>query len=548
MERPPAAYRMSFVVDSCCGASRTHSLLDVYQWLHPVKNAAFGYTGVFVVSRLISRGLIYRPLVLLIDLAAVAISTILAFIVCSNMDFSIYATSAVASYLTVTLAVSLPVFVWIGSYRYIWRFSGLGDYLRIVGMAFIVVILATGITFWMQLWDAVPQSLPIVQFLLMAAVLVSLRVMRRLHHVRRRSALQASSVPRFDHASDLLVGTGPLTDLYLRALVQMGGGRDDVVGILGYGARQERRQIHSLPVLGRPEDVNEVMKSLAVQGIAVKRIIVLMKLEELSELARNALCTVTEQGNVKVEFIAEKLGFAALEAPWLEKPSETSMSAATNDSIRAVEGLNRRPYFAVKRLFDVLGALTLSVVTLPLALTVALIAAVDVGIPILFWQRRPGKNGRPFWLCKFRTMGRAYDPSGRKLSDEERVSAVGHFLRRTRLDEIPQLYNILIGDMSFVGPRPLLAIDQSPGYEARLLVRPGLTGLAQVAGGREISSLDKAALDICYIRNASFTTDLKVVTRTVPLVLFGDRTNQKAISDAWQDIGPLKDLGSEAKP
>ncbi|MDH4981077.1 sugar transferase [Hyphomicrobium sp. D-2] len=500
------------------------------------------------MSGLISQGLLYRPLILFIDLLAVAISTVMAFLVCSNMDFSIYATATIASYLAVSLAVSLPIFMVIGSYRYIWRFSALGDYLRIVGMTFIVVMLSAGITLWMQLWDGVPQSLPIIQFLLMTAVLVGLRVMRRLHHVRRRSAIEASTVRRLDQASDLLVGTGPLTDLYLRALVQMSNRRDDVVGILGYGLRQEGRQIHSLPVLGRPEDVTEVVKDLGIQGIAVKRIIVLMRLEELSDLARKALGAVADESNVRVEFIAEKLGFTEFEGPGGEKSSSASTQGTTNNSIRAVEGFNRRPYFVVKRLFDVMGALALSVVALPLALIIALSVALDVGLPVLFWQRRPGKNGRPFWLCKFRTMGRAYDPSGRKLGDEERVSFIGHFLRRTRLDEIPQLYNILIGDMSFVGPRPLLPIDQSPGYEARLLVRPGLTGLAQVAGGREISALDKAALDICYIRNASFTTDLKVVTRTVPLVLFGDRTNQEAISDAWRDIGPLSDCGSQPKP
>lgn len=326
----------------------------------------------------------------------------------------------------------------------------------------------------------------------------------------------------------------------------MSGNRDDVVGILGYGARQEGRQIHSLPVLGRPEDLGEVIKTLAVQGIAVKRVIVLMRSEELSEVARAAMCSAAAEHSIRVEFIAEKLGFSEQDAD-ADLRNEPSSNVAMS-TVRAVEGLNRRPYFAVKRMLDILGALTLSVVAVPLAVVIALIVALDVGMPIFFSQRRPGMNGRPFWLYKFRTMGCAYDPSGRKLGDDERVSAVGRFLRRTRLDEIPQLYNILIGDMSFVGPRPLLPIDQSPGSEARLLVRPGLTGLAQVAGGREVSALDKAALDISYIRSASFTTDVKVVTQTVPLVLFGDRSNPQAISDAWRDIGPLMDFGSQPKP
>jgi lipopolysaccharide/colanic/teichoic acid biosynthesis glycosyltransferase len=113
-------------------------------------------------------------------------------------------------------------------------------------------------------------------------------------------------------------------------------------------------------------------------------------------------------------------------------------------------------------------------------------------------------------------------------------------MRRLRLDELPQLFNILRGDMSFIGPRPLLAIEQSDGLRARLLVRPGLTGWAQVVGGRDISAEDKAALDVWYVRNASLALDLEIMARTIPMVLFGERISRHLIEQAWRD---LKDGG-----
>ena len=172
---------------------------------------------------------------------------------------------------------------------------------------------------------------------------------------------------------------------------------------------------------------------------------------------------------------------------------------------------------------------------------VAFIVALDVGFPVIFWQQRPGLYGRPFKLYKFRTMRAPHDKHSRRIPDDQRSSAVGQILRRTRLDELPQLYNVLVGDMSLIGPRPLLPCDQSPDYAARLSVRPGITGWAQVNGGRIISPSDKWILDIWYVQNASLVLDLKIVLRTVKMVLFGDRINTEAVNQARSDLG-LKTL------
>jgi hypothetical protein len=155
----------------------------------------------------------------------------------------------------------------------------------------------------------------------------------------------------------------------------------------------------------------------------------------------------------------------------------------------------------------------------------------------MFWQYRPGAGGQPFKLLKFRTMRAAHDRSGRRVPDAERLSPVGKLLRRWRLDELPQLVNVLVGTMSFVGPRPLLPVDQFAGIPERLAVRPGLTGWAQIKGGRVISASDKAALDVWYIRNGSLWVDLTILLETLRMLVVGERADAAAIQLAWRELG-----------
>jgi lipopolysaccharide/colanic/teichoic acid biosynthesis glycosyltransferase len=137
------------------------------------------------------------------------------------------------------------------------------------------------------------------------------------------------------------------------------------------------------------------------------------------------------------------------------------------------QAFDQVPYHRVKRAVDLFGSVVLLITAAPLFFAVGLLVAADVGLPLVFWQQRPGLRGRPFKLYKFRTMAEAYRSDGQRKSDDTRVSSLGNFLRRSRLDELPQLFNILKGEMSFVGPRPLLPVDQPIDRKARLSVRPG---------------------------------------------------------------------------
>jgi sugar transferase EpsL len=175
-----------------------------------------------------------------------------------------------------------------------------------------------------------------------------------------------------------------------------------------------------------------------------------------------------------------------------------------------------------KRILDL--ALTVPILTLlaPLMAVVALTIRIRLGAPVLFRQRRPGLGGRPFTLLKFRTMTGARDQQGRLLPDSERLTRLGRFLRATSLDELPELFNVLQGDMSLVGPRPLLMQylgRYTPEQMRRHNVRPGLTGWAQINGRNAISWEEKFALDCWYVDNQSFLLDLQILLRTAGTVL-----------------------------
>jgi lipopolysaccharide/colanic/teichoic acid biosynthesis glycosyltransferase len=248
---------------------------------------------------------------------------------------------------------------------------------------------------------------------------------------------------------------------------------------------------------------------------------------------------VEQTTDIKLELFADwtKLDLCKTgETGPLFNESDANREVAFTISDADLRNLTRRPYWRLKRTVDFLIATLLLVLTAPVSFVVASLVALDVGWPVVFWQQRPGLGGRPFKLYKFRTMAAVHDLEGRRLSDSQRQTFLGRLIRRSRLDELPQLFNILVGDMSFVGPRPLLPVDQPSAYRARLLVRPGLTGWAQVQGGREVAAADKAALDVWYVRNASPWLDALILLRTVPMAIFGERVSAAAIRRAWHEL------------
>ncbi len=179
---------------------------------------------------------------------------------------------------------------------------------------------------------------------------------------------------------------------------------------------------------------------------------------------------------------------------------------------------------ALKRTIDLIGASVALIVLSPVLAIVALLVRLRMGTPVLFRQLRPGRDGRPFEMVKFRTMTDARDASGAPLPDDQRLTAFGRFLRRSSLDELPELLNVVAGDMSLVGPRPLLMEYlplYSPEQARRHEVRPGITGWTQVNGRNALSWDEKFALDVWYVDHRSTRLDLEIMVKTVTQVLGG---------------------------
>jgi lipopolysaccharide/colanic/teichoic acid biosynthesis glycosyltransferase len=197
----------------------------------------------------------------------------------------------------------------------------------------------------------------------------------------------------------------------------------------------------------------------------------------------------------------------------------------------------------VRRLVDLTGASILGVLLSPILAGLALAVRLTMGPPVLFRQLRPGYKGEPFEVLKFRTMKDAADAEGEPLPDEERLTKVGVFMRQLSLDELPQLWNILRGDMSFVGPRPLLMEFlkwYSPEQMRRHDVKPGVTGWAQVQGRHDIPFSKRLELDVWYVDNRSLRLDLKILGLTFLKVL-SMRGAQPAQTDAEVDDVGLHD-------
>jgi len=193
-----------------------------------------------------------------------------------------------------------------------------------------------------------------------------------------------------------------------------------------------------------------------------------------------------------------------------------------------------------KRSGDLILATLALLACAPLLLAIAAVVRLDVGRPVLFRQRRPGLNGTPFMLLKFRTMRNTRDSTGNLQADADRLTRLGRFLRSTSLDELPELWNVLKGDMSLVGPRPLLMryLDRYTTEQARRHdVRPGMTGLAQVGGRHALTWQQKFALDIEYVDNCSWRLDVTILARTVRDVLARRNVNQPGHATAQEFMG-----------
>ena len=463
-------------------------------------------------------------------------------------------------YLVTSFACAVCIFPIFSMRHELWGYIALPDVVRIGGAVLINVIVVTFVVFIINRHEGVARTVPMLHLLFLFAPLVGLRILYGV--VRQRNDLvRPSGVSRaFDTGTVsaqtehlLLVGVNRLADYYIHTIDEFGDGSVEVVGVLANQSEQCGCQIRSVPVVGMSDDLQNIIHDFDVRGVRIDRVILCCGWSDLHSTAQRALLELRRQRLLLVELMEDNtealnrvLGFrrrnqnqqATLFDPVArQKNAEAGTASGESGKAEAADHAPLlSPYFRYKRAVDVVLASLMLIVTAPIMLLVGLLISATIGFPGVFWQKRPGLGGRFFRVYKFRTMLAPFDRSGMPLTAAQRTTRLCSLIRRSRLDELPQLYNILVGDMSLVGPRPLLPIDQPRDAPLRLLIRPGVTGWAQVNGGTDLTPQEKLALDLWYARHASLRLDIKIIWMSVLMVFRGDRKNDAAIGEAMSEL------------
>lgn len=425
-----------------------------------------------------------------------------------EVDFQ---TVPVALYTLVSFAFSLFAFLAFRIREGLAHHVSVHDAMQVFKAVLTGQLLTAATLFVLFRLEGIPRSVPVIHALILIAGLAFYRIVIRLWHDDRP---ESESLARYGSTSDsgkiVLVGCNKLSSLYMKLLKAYAPKKRRVVAILDGEPRMMGRSIEGVQVVGSPDSFDRICQEFAEHGIEISQVLVGGSRSYLSADTLDVLSRTCADRGYRLDFIPELLGLEILER---EVASQLVPTASKADSEIALPR-----YFRVKRVVDVLIALVLVAMLFPVLLLVAGLVLLDVGSPILFWQQRVGRRGQVFLVYKFRTLRPLFTDKGLPIGTSGRLSAIGALIRKTRLDELPQLLNVLVGDMSLIGPRPLLPRDQPADPSLRLAVRPGITGWAQINGGKLLSPEDKNDLDEWYVKNASVWLDLQILFRTIRVV------------------------------
>lgn len=473
-------------------------------------------------TRLLSR-------VIILDVVWGGFSPLVAFLL---RDGTIQHPASVATYCVIAFLVSLLVFQWFQTSAPIARFYSLRDAFELLKACVLIAALSAAAAFVVTRLEEAPRSIPIIHFMLLASGLLGARVLLRLRDSRRQARMPDRSA-RAEHV--LIIEASRLAWFFSRMVEEIAPGSHQIVALLDQRPQMQNRSLNGYPIVGVPADLETVIADYAAHGVSIDTVVLAAQPQELSDSDWQTVSAVCKRLNIDLEVLPERL---ISERSFHADAAQAPLPAQTEILESELPPSLRSAFWTVKRGIDLAVAVTLALILSPLILVVCLLVLADVGIPVVFWQQRLGRNGTPLHLYKFRTLHTLFDRRTKEKREATSPSAVGRFLRATRLDEMPQLWNVLSGDMSIIGPRPLLPVDQPQDTTLRLAVRPGLTGWAQVSGGRLISIEEKNALDEWYIRHASFSLDAYIVLRTMWMMLAGEKRDEGAIRLALRERAP----------
>ena len=372
--------------------------------------------------------------------------------------------------------------------------------LDIVEAVLFAELMTYGVLFTLTRLDGIPRSVPLYHGLLLAVGLIFARILTRaagaeegtIHYQSRRERI-------------IVIGANRLASSFISMLNGYAPNRQTVVALLDDKSGAIGRALAGVQVLGSSQELDAIISEFAVHGVHIDRVIMAGDEDLLSSAALHDVERVCKKRHLALSYLPRMLGL-------------TEKTACEPDGVAAAEPTvhpEPRFYLRLKRVIDIVGSLALMLLLFPIFAVATLLVLVDVGSPFLFWQERTGWWGRPFLIYKYRTLRAPFDSEGRAALGDRQPSAIGRFLRATRIDELPQLLNVLFGDMSLIGPRPLLPEDQPSNTALRLSVRPGISGWAQINGAKLVTKEDKERFDEWYVNNASLWVDAKIALMTL---------------------------------
>ncbi len=400
-------------------------------------------------------------------------------------------------YISVAVVVSVSVMIFSGIGKIAVRFFSTCDAVSLLKVAALSVVIVSAMQFMVNRGDGIGRGLPAFHFFIFAFGLFVTRA------IERRFARGGERAPGrvLKRQAVIVIGASRLAVSFIEAARHHD--RLRVLAVLDDDDSLVGRSVAGCPVIGRPSSLASVIAEFKIHGVTVDNLFfgidrgafLPSEAREIDAVAQRFDCHILEQSEI-----------------FHTRPHEPCASTYTPQDEALAGEVRSRVIWGHKRLFDFVFASIFLIILSPLFLLCSLVVLFELGFPILFMQERLGQDGTPFNVLKFRTMRAGVAVP----------SVFGTYLRRTRLDELPQLFNILRGQMSLIGPRPLLASDQSDVPSVRLAALPGMTGWAQVCGANLCSLTEKIALDEWYVRHASFSLDARILFKTVLVVAFGE--------------------------
>ena len=463
----------------------------------------------------------FRPGFSIFDTFWAALAPLLALYVRGAYILSADGAATAALYCGISFVFALIAFLAFRLHDALSRYFSVHDVFNILKASSVAGLMTAVVLFTFTRLDGIPRSTPIIYVFILASGLIAARALVLLRDSTNNVPIDEIRPPS---ENIVMIGANHLSALYIKLVRSYSPNRHRVVAVIDDEISLFGRRVAGVPVVSTIAHIERTIEEFDVHGVSVDRIIVggddaLLSKDSLAEVER-----VCHRHDIELQFVPHLIGLDAFKV----KPDKDATAVLKN----APSFANLPSYHRIKRVVDFFFTAAAIVLLSPLIAFISLLVLIDLGSPVVFWQQRVGRAGTSFFLYKFRTLHPPFDRRGLPVSEDDRLSWIGRFLRSTRFDELPQLFNVLVGEMSLIGPRPLLPEDQPMNCKLRLLARPGVTGWAQVNGGNLVTDDEKGALDEWYVRHASFWLDLRIVGLTFGFMFRGEQRSEPALKQA----------------